>query len=256
MSSEMPQAHSMHLIERQPYTSLGLFLFLLGCAHMVSISATQTLLAGLIIYVFYRIYRRDYDIAVLPHVIAFALLFVLASLSAFLGVNPQRSMGKVFGWWIYLFFAAMFLLSYYQVRVLPHLTLFVTLGADAAAGLGVYQYFIGGLERANGFFTHALTYANQAKKSYPSQVQGYYLAGFAYSETKQWSRAYQEFETCDRVLPGNPQMTFLKGYTQEQQGKREPAAQNYISYLKKINYQPNQYSKYAYARLQKWGYAR
>jgi O-antigen ligase len=127
---------------------------------MVSISATQALLAGLVLYVLYRLYRRDYDLAVLPYVIAFAILFGLASLSAPLGVNPQRSINKIFGWWIYLFFAAMFLVAYYEERILPRLALSVTLGANVAAGMGAYQYFFGGLERATGFFTHALTYAN------------------------------------------------------------------------------------------------
>jgi O-antigen ligase len=150
----------MRLSERHRPTGEGLFLLLLGGAHMVSISATQALLAGLVLYVLYRLYRRDYDLAVFPYVIAFALLFGLASLSALLGVNPQRSLKKIFGWWIYLFFAAMFLLAYYEERILPRLTLFVTLGADVAAGMGAYQYCFGGLDRATGFFTHALTYAN------------------------------------------------------------------------------------------------
>jgi O-antigen ligase len=127
---------------------------------MVSISATQALLAGLVLYLLYRLYRRDYDLAVFPYVIAFLLLFILASLSALMGVNPQRSMKKIVGWWIYLFFAAMFLLAFYEDRVLPRLNLSITLGANVAAGMGAYQYFFCGLDRATGFFTHALTYAN------------------------------------------------------------------------------------------------
>jgi O-antigen ligase len=150
----------MDLSERHTPSWGTFFLLLLGSAHMISISATQSLLAGLILYILYRLHQRDYDLAVFPYVIAFAILFALASLSALLGVNPQRSLKKIFGWWIFLFFPAMFLVVYYEERVLPRLAFFITLGANVAAAMGTYQFFLGGQDRAIGFFTHPLTYAN------------------------------------------------------------------------------------------------
>ncbi len=103
---------------------------------------------------------------------------------------------------------------------------------------------------------HALPYANRAKELYPSEAQAYYLAGIAYSDTRQFAKAYKDFETCDRVLPGNPQITFFKGYCLDQRGDRRPAAENYAKYIKMINYQRNKYSQYAYQRLKEWGYAK
>lgn len=102
----------------------------------------------------------------------------------------------------------------------------------------------------------AVRYANEAKKLYPSQVQAYYLAGLGNSQIKQFTRAYKDFQRCDQILPGNPQITFHKGYCLENKGQKRLAADSYISYLKKINYQPNQYSRHAYKRLREWGYAK
>jgi len=102
----------------------------------------------------------------------------------------------------------------------------------------------------------ALPYADTAKNLYPREVQGYYIAGLANSELKQYDKAYQDFEKCDELLPGNPQIKFHKGYCLDQKGDTKPAANNYMTYLKMINYQSNKYSKYAYNRLKEWGYAK
>jgi len=101
-----------------------------------------------------------------------------------------------------------------------------------------------------------LLYADIAKKLYPSEVQGYYLSGMANNELKNYDSAYQNFNKCDELLPGNPQMSFYKGYCLDKKGDKKNAADNYITYLKMIHYQPNEYSKYAYNRLRQWGYAR
>ncbi len=104
--------------------------------------------------------------------------------------------------------------------------------------------------------SQALSHADTAKKIYPSEAQAHYLSGFLNAELKKYGKAYQDFSKCDELLPGNPQITFFKGYCLDKQGDKNPAAQKYISYLKMINYQPNQYSKYAYNRLKQWGYAK
>ncbi|MCP3874335.1 MAG: M48 family metalloprotease [Desulfobacteraceae bacterium] len=102
----------------------------------------------------------------------------------------------------------------------------------------------------------ALSYANSAQKLYPSESQAHYIAGIANNELKKFDAAYQNFSKCDELLPGNPQMTFFKGYCLDKKGNTKPAANNYMSYLKLINYQSNTYSKYAYSRLKEWGYAK
>ncbi|MBU8909859.1 MAG: M48 family metalloprotease [Desulfobacterales bacterium] len=102
----------------------------------------------------------------------------------------------------------------------------------------------------------ALSYAGRAKKLYPAEIQGYYIAGIANSGLKKYGKAYHNFAKCDQLLPGNPQMTFFKGYCLDKKDDTKHAADNYMAYLKMINYQPNKYSKYAYNRLKEWGYAK
>ncbi len=100
----------------------------------------------------------------------------------------------------------------------------------------------------------ALPYADKAKQLYPGEAQGYFVSGLANLGLKHWTDAYQDFESCDNVLPGNPQVTFYKGYCLEKNGQSSPAASAYMAYLKQVGYQPGKYSKYAYDRLKKWGY--
>ncbi|MCF6247028.1 MAG: M48 family metalloprotease [Desulfobacula sp.] len=100
----------------------------------------------------------------------------------------------------------------------------------------------------------ALLYANKAQKLYSSEAQAYYIAGFANLSLEKFDRAYKKFDKCDHLLPGNPQVTFYKGFCLDKNGDKKPAAQNYIRYLKTVR-QPNKYSRYAYIRLKAWGYA-
>lgn len=100
----------------------------------------------------------------------------------------------------------------------------------------------------------ALSYANAAKQLYPAEAQGHYLAGLANSGASKYAQAFRDFSKTDQLLPGNPQLTFYKGYSQDKMGQKQGAAGNYTTYLKMINYQSNKYSQYAYQRLKEWGY--
>jgi beta-barrel assembly-enhancing protease len=102
---------------------------------------------------------------------------------------------------------------------------------------------------------NAASYATAAIDLYPTEPQGHYMAGLAHVGAGQYSKALDNFATCDRLLPGNPQLTFYKGYAQDKLGRQQPAANEYAAYLKMINYQSNQYSQYAIKRLKEWGYA-
>lgn len=101
----------------------------------------------------------------------------------------------------------------------------------------------------------AVSYATAAMKLYPTEPQGHYVAGLAHVGTKQFDLALDNFTRCDQLLPGNPQLTFYKGYSRDKLGQRQAAANDYAAYLKMINYQSNQYSQYAFKRLKEWGYA-
>ncbi len=95
-------------------------------------------------------------------------------------------------------------------------------------------------------------YAEMAQKAYPQEAQAYHLSGFSKIQLKDFESAYQEFNTFDRLLPGNPNTLFFKGYCQEGMGSTERAAQHYQRYLQIV--QQGQYAQHAYRRLVDWGY--
>ncbi len=97
-------------------------------------------------------------------------------------------------------------------------------------------------------------YAERAKSTYPQESRGFHLSGFAKLNTKDFDGAYQDFSTTEKLLPGNPQVVFFKGYAQEQMNHRQQAAGEYRRYLQQVR--EGDYAKYAYQRLREWGYAR
>ena len=98
----------------------------------------------------------------------------------------------------------------------------------------------------------ALKYTKNAKNLYPSEAQAYHLSGMANIKLKHFNKAYNQFEKYDNYLPGNPHITFFKGYSQEGMEKIESAADNYTKYLNAV--QQGEYAQHAYSRLKKWGY--
>ena len=99
---------------------------------------------------------------------------------------------------------------------------------------------------------NALKYIQKAKKIYPSEAQAYHLSGMANIKLKRFNRAYNQFEQYDQHLPGNPHITFFKGYSQEGMEIIENAATNYKKYLEVV--QQGEYAQHAHGRLKKWGY--
>jgi O-antigen ligase len=138
------------------------FLLLLGCAHLTSISATQVFLSGLICFVLYRIYTREYSFSVFPYTKYYIVIISLILISALYWSGIRDPFKRLLFWWIYLFFVAMFFVSYYDETgtLLKKFCIYLTLSADIAAILGLYQYFFAGIDRSLGFFSHQLTYSN------------------------------------------------------------------------------------------------
>jgi predicted Zn-dependent protease len=95
-------------------------------------------------------------------------------------------------------------------------------------------------------------YAEMAQKAYSQEAQAYHLSGFSKIQLKDFEGAYREFDTYDRLLPGNPNITFFKGYSLEGMGDTKQAAQHYQRYLQVV--QQGQYAQHAYRRLVDWGY--
>ncbi len=135
------------------------FIRLMGTSHMLSIASTQLFLGCLVFYSAFLFYKRRYVWSDFPYWYYFCPLILLTMLSAITAFDPGRSMPKMFNWWLYLYFIAMFLLAL-KKDILPTITLYIVIGADIAALYGLYQYIFKVLPRAEGFFTHALTFGN------------------------------------------------------------------------------------------------
>jgi predicted Zn-dependent protease len=95
-------------------------------------------------------------------------------------------------------------------------------------------------------------YAEKAKSVYPEEAQAHQVSGIAKMGQNRFTAAYEEFDSYDRLLPGNPGVTFLKGYTLEHTGDKEGAAQEYYRYLQSVN--QGEQAKFAHDRLVNWGY--
>lgn len=118
---------------------------------------------------------------------------------------------------------------------------------DYAANLRMAQCL-----QARGQAGEALRYAESASRIYPQEAQAHKMAGVLALEQRDPGRAYQRFDQFDRLLPGDPGTTFLKGVAQEGMGNRQNAANLYNQYLRQ-NRQGNA-AQYASSRLQNWGY--
>jgi predicted Zn-dependent protease len=95
-------------------------------------------------------------------------------------------------------------------------------------------------------------YAEMAQKSYPQEAQAYHLSGYAKIQLKNFQGAYNEFSAYERLLPGNPNTIFFKGYSQEGMNHVPQAADEYNRYLQVVR--QGQYAQHAYKRLVDWGY--
>jgi O-antigen ligase len=135
------------------------FIRLMSISHMLSIASTQMFLGCLVLYSAYLSYKKQYTWSDFPYRYYFLGLILLTMLSAVLAVDIKRSLPKMFNWWLYLYFIAMFLMAL-KKDILATVTFYAVVGADIAALYGLYQFVFTNASRAEGFFTHALTYGN------------------------------------------------------------------------------------------------
>ncbi|MBU1248519.1 MAG: M48 family metalloprotease [Proteobacteria bacterium] len=102
-----------------------------------------------------------------------------------------------------------------------------------------------------GKYAEARKYATEAKAVYPQEAKANQALGVANLMDDRYDAAYENFTRYDSMLPGNPQMLFLRGVCQEGTGNRRKASSLYAAYIQKVG-QGDQAS-YAYSRLSQWG---
>ncbi len=102
--------------------------------------------------------------------------------------------------------------------------------------------------------TEALQYSEMAKNVNPDEAQAHHISGFAKIRKKDFDAAYQDFNSYEQVLSGNPNTLFFKGLSLESMHQRDAAANEYSRYLQGV--QQGNMAKHAYRRLVEWGYVK
>ncbi len=105
---------------------------------------------------------------------------------------------------------------------------------------------------AQKHYAKAGSFAEKAKNVYPQEGQAYYLAGFAKIKQKDYASAYEEFKYYEKLLSGNPNIIFFKGFSLEGMQHIKESANEYYRYLQIVN--QGEKAKHAYQRLVEWGY--
>lgn len=98
----------------------------------------------------------------------------------------------------------------------------------------------------------AEAYAEKAKRVYPSEAQGHLVSGVTKMMMNKNDRAYRDFASYERILPGNPNTVFLKAASLEGMNNKQGAAQEYARYLSMVK--SGSQARHAQSRLQSWGY--
>lgn len=101
----------------------------------------------------------------------------------------------------------------------------------------------------------AQPYLEKAKSIYPAEAQSHHLSGIANLQMGQPDVALNGFQEYERLLPGNPNTVFLKGYSLEMMQNKQAAAREYYRYVQLTRQQGNQ-AQYAVSRLKSWGVVR
>ncbi len=100
----------------------------------------------------------------------------------------------------------------------------------------------------------ATKYAQKATQLYPQEAQAHILLGMCGVASKKYAMAFEHLSTFDRILPGNPEVTFFQGVSQEGMNRKQEAAKYYHTYLQKVPH--GKKAEYAYNKLKTWGYTR
>jgi len=127
----------------------------------ISISVAQLFLALLIVFSAIKLYKTKDFSAINDWPAKFFMLMVASQLtSAFAGINPLVSLSAVTSTWTYLYLFACMIL--FDGKNLHRVLAAFFAGSILNAFSGIYDVSVLGIERAIGYYTHALTYGNAA----------------------------------------------------------------------------------------------
>jgi len=131
-------------------------------ANFVSISVAEIALGLLIILALIRVYKtKDFSVFKKTFFLFMLLMIAAETISTFAGVDPGRSLKDYTGFWVLFYLPAMYVIAT-DINKSEYL-MYVYAGAIFATlfGIGELIFIKKNLQiRADGFFSHALTYGN------------------------------------------------------------------------------------------------
>lgn len=137
---------------------MPLILKLSAISHCLSITATQFFLIIFTIVLLYGFYKKKYDLSKCIYAKFYFYLLIAGFLSVIFGVNPKKSLISFRDEWLLFYFFAGYFIFSKELR--EKVFNYLIFGGLIASVWGSYQYFFRHLERAQGFFSHSLTFGN------------------------------------------------------------------------------------------------
>jgi predicted Zn-dependent protease len=109
-------------------------------------------------------------------------------------------------------------------------------------------------ESRAGDTTKALVSAERAVALYPGLFRARFTAGAVSFEAGRYDKSLGHLDAADKIVPGQPQVTYFRGRNLESTGQREAAAKAYYSFLQSVQKGPM--AEYCYNKLVAWGYVK
>ncbi|HMP00037.1 MAG TPA: M48 family metalloprotease [Kiritimatiellia bacterium] len=96
--------------------------------------------------------------------------------------------------------------------------------------------------------------AARARDVNPREPQAVFVLGMAELNRGRADAAHQNFQLYNRMLPGNPNVTFWNGFALEGMGRKDAAAREYKRFLNSTT--AGSSAQHAFQRLSDWGHIR
>jgi O-antigen ligase len=127
--------------------------------NSLSISAAEGILGVLMLAAIYRLHTiRDYSVFKKSFFVFFILMIIAETISTFTGVDPDNSIKSLKSFWPLFYLPVIYVL--FEGRNKMGYLNYSFVGGITAAVYGIYEIVSGKVQRADGFFSHALTYGN------------------------------------------------------------------------------------------------
>jgi len=128
-------------------------------SNSLSISASEMVLGIIMLMALFKVYKtKDYSIFKKGFFIFYMLMISAELISTFTGIDPERSVKDLTSFWVLSYLPALYVV--FEGRNKIGYLVYVFIGSIVSSIYGIAEFFYKHMERADGFFSHSLTYGN------------------------------------------------------------------------------------------------